>query len=52
MNWYRRHSPTYFIFNLIQDLNSENLGKMFFRDEYGNIIAKVNGTLSISHVKK
>ena len=39
-------------FNLIQDLNSEDLEKMFFRDEYGNIMAKINGTLSIAHVKK
>jgi methyltransferase (TIGR00027 family) len=39
-------------FNLIQDLNSEDLEKMFFRDEQGNIMAKINGTLSIAHVKK
>ena len=39
-------------FNLIQNLNSEDLEKMFFRDEYGNIMAKINGTLSIAHVKK
>jgi len=39
-------------FNLIQNLNSEDLEKMFFRDEYGNIIAKINGTLCIAHLKK
>lgn len=39
-------------FNLIQHLNSEDLEKMFFRDEYGNIIAKINGTLCIAHLKK
>lgn len=39
-------------FNLIQNLNSEDLEKMFFRDEYGNIIAKINGTHCIAYVKK
>jgi len=39
-------------FNLIQNLNSEDLEKMFFRDESGNVMAKINGTLSIAHVKK
>ena len=33
-------------FNLIENLNSEDLEKMFFRDENGNIIAKINGTHS------
>ena len=39
-------------FNLIQNLNSEDLEKMFFRDETGNIIAKMNGTHCIAYVKK
>jgi len=39
-------------FNLVQNLNSEDLEKMFFRDEYGNINTKINGTLSIAQAKK
>jgi len=39
-------------FNLIQNLNSEDLEKMFFGDEYGNVIAKINGTHCIAYVKK
>jgi methyltransferase (TIGR00027 family) len=39
-------------FNLIQNLNSEDLEKMFFGDEQGNIMAKINGTLCIAYVKK
>jgi methyltransferase (TIGR00027 family) len=39
-------------FNLIQNLTSEDLGKMFFKDEYGNIIGKINGTHCIAYVKK
>lgn len=39
-------------FNLIQNLNSEDLEKMFFGDEHGNIMAKINGTLCIAHLKK
>ena len=39
-------------FNLIQNLNSEDLEKMFFGDEHGNIMAKINGTLCIAYVKK
>lgn len=39
-------------FRLIQNLDSEDLEKMFFRDESGNIVAKVNGTHGIAYVKK
>ncbi len=39
-------------FQLVQNLNSEDLEKMFFRDETGNIIAKMNGTHCIAYVKK
>ena len=39
-------------FDLIQNLNSEDLEKMFFRDEYGNIIAKINGTHCIAYIEK
>jgi len=39
-------------FNLIENLNSEDLEKMFFRDECGNVIAKINGTHCIAHVEK
>jgi O-methyltransferase involved in polyketide biosynthesis len=39
-------------FNLIQNLNSEDLEKMFFRDEQGHIIGKINGTHCIAYVKK
>jgi methyltransferase (TIGR00027 family) len=39
-------------FNLIQNLTSEDLEKMFFKDEYGNVIVKINGTHCIAYVKK
>jgi methyltransferase (TIGR00027 family) len=37
---------------LIQSLNSEELENEFFKDEQGNIVAKVNGTHCITHAKK
>jgi len=36
---------------LIQDLDSEDLGKMFFRDESGNVVAKINGTHCIAYIE-
>jgi len=39
-------------FQLIQDLDSEDLEKMFFRDESGNIVAKINGTHCIAYIEK
>ena len=39
-------------FSLIQNLDSEDLEKMFFRDEQGQIIGKINGTHCIAYVKK
>ena len=39
-------------FQLIQNLNSEDLEKMFFKDEYGNIVAKINGTHCIAYIEK
>ncbi|OGM08221.1 hypothetical protein A2159_00495 [Candidatus Woesebacteria bacterium RBG_13_34_9] len=39
-------------FNLIQDLDSEDLEKMFFRDESGNVVAKINGTHCIAYIEK
>jgi len=39
-------------FKLIQNLDSEDLEKMFFRDEDGNILAKINGTHCIAYIKK
>lgn len=36
---------------LIQNLNSEDLEKEFFKDEQGNIIAKLNGVRCIAHAK-
>jgi len=39
-------------FQLIQDLNSEDLEKMFFRDESGNVVAKMNGTHCIAYIEK
>jgi methyltransferase (TIGR00027 family) len=37
---------------LIQNLAAEDLEKMFFKDEFGNIVGKVNGTHCIAYVKK
>lgn len=37
---------------LIQNLNSEDLENMFFKDEQGNTIGRVNGTHCIVHAKK
>ncbi|MGZ7048260.1 MAG: class I SAM-dependent methyltransferase [Methanobacterium sp.] len=37
---------------LIQNLNSEDLEKEFFKDENGNILSKVNGTHCIVYAKK
>ena len=39
-------------FSLIQNLDSEDLEKMFFRDEQGQIIGKINGTHCIAYIKK
>ena len=39
-------------FNLIHDLDSEDLEKMFFRDETGHIIGKINGTHCIAYIEK
>lgn len=39
-------------FNLIQNLNSEDLEKMFFSDKLGHVIGKINGTHCIAYVKK
>jgi len=39
-------------FTLIQNLAAEDLEKMFFKDEFDNIIGKVNGTHCIAYVKK
>jgi len=39
-------------FNLVHNLNSDDLEKMFFKDEDGHIMAKVNGTLGIAQIKK
>ena len=39
-------------FNLIQNLNSEALEKMFFRDKQGHIVGKINGTHCIAYIKK
>jgi len=39
-------------FRLIQNLDSEDLEKMFFRDKYGHVVAKINGTHCIAYVKK
>jgi methyltransferase (TIGR00027 family) len=39
-------------FNLIQNLDSEDLEKMFFRDEMGHIIGKINGTHCLAYIEK
>jgi len=38
--------------SLIQNLNSGDLEKEFFKDEHGNIIAKINGVRCIAYAKK
>lgn len=38
--------------NLIQNLNSEDLEKEFFKDEHGNTVGRVNGTHCIAHARK
>ena len=37
---------------LIENLNSQDLEKKFFKDKNGNIITKINGTHCIVHAKK
>ncbi len=37
---------------LIENLNSNDLEEEFFKDEHGNIMARVNGTHCITHAKK
>jgi len=39
-------------FKLIQNLTSEGLEKMFFKDNLGNITGKVNGTHCIAYIEK
>jgi methyltransferase (TIGR00027 family) len=39
-------------FQLIQNLNSEDLEKMFFRNESGNVVARINGTHCIAYIEK
>jgi len=39
-------------FNLIQNLDAEALKKMFFRDNEGHTVGKINGTHCIAYIKK
>ena len=39
-------------FKVIQDLDSETLEKMFFRDKQIHIVGKINGTHCIAYIKK
>lgn len=39
-------------FNLIQNLTSDDLEKMFFKDDFDNILGKINGTHCIAHIEK
>jgi methyltransferase (TIGR00027 family) len=39
-------------FKLVENLNSDDLEKMFFKDDLDNIVGKINGTHCIAFVKK
>ena len=39
-------------FSLIKNLTSEDMEKMYFKDDYDNIIRKINGTHCIAYIKK